>query len=64
MKCIEVRLNAKENLCSDNITLKEPAAQIFKSTAEVYMPSSVNLLGKKHSQTLYFHISKSTGDSQ
>jgi len=57
VQCIEVRLNTKENLCSGSTTLKEPAAQIFRSAAEVYMPSSVSLLGKKCSQALCIFIS-------
>lgn len=49
---MQVRLNMKEYLGSGNTIPKEPTSQIFKSTAEVFMPFSVSLLGKECSQAL------------
>lgn len=49
---IEARLNTKENLGPGNTIPIEPESQIFRSTAGVFMPSSVSLLGKECSQAL------------
>lgn len=51
-RCIEAQLNRKENLGRGNTIPIELVSQIFKSTAAVFTPSSVSLLGKECSQAL------------